>query len=144
MGFLDLARGHRRPEYSAARTGPRMPASMMPELAVVLATPGFTLGHWCRAFGWAHPTRPWAIELAKAADPELVKANALSMVLEDGLDWVRAILHVWPGYSGSVPLWTALALRESHITAVQLGVKPYVLSKWRSPDASLSFRYGSD
>lgn len=100
-----MAKGKRDWRLSALKVPARVPLSLYPELAVVLATPGFHLEHWASAFRWPRDAKylAWAGQVRSTADPELVDLNARSMTLEDGLDWLRAILWTRPNYGGSVP-----------------------------------------
>lgn len=129
MGFLTL--DHDR--LAQVRDPRRVPAGMLEELGVVLATPGFGLNHWAHAFRWAWPIHmAWATEVKELGCKDLAQQNAASISLDDGLAWIRAMLVLRPNYGGSVPQWTQMALRESQITAAELGVKPLILSRWRS------------
>lgn len=141
MGFLDLARGLRSPTYQAARQPHRLPMSMVPELGVVLATPGFGLNHWFHAFGWSlndPEIQQWAREVKLSGDLDVAKANSLSIGLRDGLQWLQSLLVMRPSYYGSAPFYVALALREGHVRAEDLGVSQGRLAQWKLQDASLA------
>jgi hypothetical protein len=99
------------------------------ELAVVLATPGFAYDHHCWAFAWNWTMRDHVVPklIAYWADDPSVqraaRANAESITMEDGLDYLQALLETKRGYGGSVPLWTTLALqglRDGGMTAAEI------------------------
>lgn len=128
MGFLALDFDR----LARVKDPKRVPSGLLEELGVVLATQGFGLNHWAWAFGWAWPRHmAWATEVKNLGDMDLADLNARSITLDDGLAWLRALLVIRPAYGGSVPQWTQMALRQSRITAAELGVRPGVLSQWR-------------
>jgi hypothetical protein len=102
------------------------------ELAVLLNTRGFGLDHHAYAFGWMRRARleiiPRVLE-AFADDVSVVGAareNGNSITIDDGIDYLMAMLATKPAYRGSVPLWTTLALqtwRDQGATVAEIASK---------------------
>ena len=89
------------------------------ELAVLLATPGFAFEQIAVAFQWVPKVRLDVVpEIQKYfADPhwnvkEAALANFHSVTLDDGVDWLHAILAFRPKYVSSVPLCVTQSLRQ--------------------------------
>lgn len=89
------------------------------ELAVLVQTPGIGLDHLRLAFSWAPAVMTKEIPLiinhfdnseydVKAAARE----NFESITLEDGFDFLHAMLRAKPRYSSSVPLCVSQSLRQ--------------------------------
>lgn len=81
------------------------------EIAIAINTPDLELEHWTRIMSWGPPTISVPIIITDH-HLEQARLNALSITIEDGLDWIRTILMRKPYYRGSVPKWTRRALRE--------------------------------
>ncbi len=89
------------------------------ELAVLIKTPGFGLDHLRVAFRWLptvmHDEIPQILDYF--ADPvwnveAAARANFESITLEDGFDFLHAMLEMRPKYQASVPLCVSQALRQ--------------------------------
>ena len=111
--------------------------SLYPELAIVLATPGFDLRNWGTAFVWKwNPaTESFARRVQATADRDLVDLNAQSITVEDGLDWLRAVLWRLPAYAGPVPVWTKRAIRQQGLKAADWGVSQRQFGRWHVQNA---------
>jgi len=86
------------------------------ELAVCLATGGFTRGNWRSLFNWTSITMRQVViveEYFKGVESvqEAAAENTRSIGLSDGIDWLKAVLEVNPRFRGVVPMWTQLALQ---------------------------------
>lgn len=97
------------------------------ELAVVLATPGFVFEHWRLAFMWqphvVYDEIPLIINYFE--DPswkvsEAARDNFESITLEDGYDFLHALLEMRPKYAASVPLCVSQSLRQLRAEGVSL------------------------
>ena len=89
------------------------------ELAVLLATPGFSFEQLRTAFRWQPQTVldeiPQIVQYF-ADDSWNVREAALenfhSLTPDDGVDWLHAILEMRPKYQASVPLCVTQSLRQ--------------------------------
>jgi hypothetical protein len=105
------------------------------EMAVLLATPGFTYADFMLAFGWTVKPHRIILELRELGQsPEyadMVRKNVVSITEQDGLEWLRRLHSRYPSYAGRIPLWSAMALHTSDISATALGVTDRHLRRWR-------------
>jgi hypothetical protein len=96
----------------------RMTPALTWEVIVCLATPGFHWKSWAALMGWSYRGFPVLKAIVEAYTPQRdrvearAQENMASITREDGLDWLRAVTIRKPHYSGPVPHWTALALRD--------------------------------
>lgn len=118
------------------------------ELMVLIHTPGFTYRSIQKAFAW--PDRvAWLVMKDVAAffedDAEAVlraaRANYESLTYQDGLDWLYALLSMFPGFSEAIPLVTVNALRTMRgagASAKDIGnqfrVSPLRVHRWWTQD----------
>lgn len=121
-GFWPVRPGSSNTLWNALR-GPlepgRLNGYLTAEIAVCLFTDGWVPEDWGILMGWntrrRHPEYLDSI-MDAYKDHEVVqeaaKANGLSVVREDGLDWLRTVLKRRPWYRGQVPVWTVRALRD--------------------------------
>ena len=123
-----------------------LPMAWAWEVAVLIRTPGFGLDHLQVAFRW-NPhilldhvpvildyfrDEKWNV-LAAA------QANFHSITLDDGVDWLHAILEMRPNYQSSVPFCVTQSLRQlrangwdAGMVADKFNIKRNVASKfWR-------------
>ena len=80
----------------------------------------------------------WALQVRESADLQVAKDNGLSIGLGGALQWLQSLLVMQPSYYGSAPFYVALALREGHVRAEDLGVSQGRLAQWKLQDASLA------
>lgn len=96
-----------------------LPTAWAWEMAVLIRTPGFGLDHLRVAFSW----QPHVIFdhvpviLNHFADPKwnvlaAAKENFHSVSLDDGADWLHAILEARPKYKSTVPFCVTQSLRQ--------------------------------
>lgn len=118
------------------------------ELAVMLATPGFALQHFRMAFAW-QTTTAWE-EVPKIVryfsdDSWNVQAaaqeNFESVTLQDGEDFLHALLEMRPKYADTVPWCVTQSLRQLRADGARVSdlcqrfkIRPHQVSRFWSED----------
>lgn len=120
-GFWPVRPGSSKVLWNALK-GPlepgRLNGYLTAKIAVCLFTDGWAPEDWATLMGWRVQRHPGCLDriLDAYKDHDVVqaaaKANGLSMVRADGLDWLRVVLRKRPWFRGQVPLWTVRALRD--------------------------------
>lgn len=130
---LDLLKGearYRSPKFMSVWNwfdATDLPKAWGWELAVLVATPGFAFDHLCVAFQWVPKVRLDVVpEIVRYfANSEFdVEAAALqnfhSITLDDGVDFLHAIIAMRPKYAASVPLCVTQSLRQLRANGLSL------------------------